>query len=222
ATGARMLRAGLEPATFRLRGDNGNVSGPQQMGRRGRGMRSGCGLEPRRGCRSSARVHQITEPLRPATEANPPGLEPGPARLELAVLPLHHGLEGGRPAKPGGLCWSASSSDALGKRTARLERGSPEGRAGARPTALHPRETHARLESNQRPLPSRDSAHPLSYGRKEPPAGIEPTPRPYEGRVLAVDTTEAGLPGGDRDAAPLLGCYVAHRLRELPAVAREI
>jgi hypothetical protein len=26
---------------------------------------------------------------------------------------------------------------------------------------------------------------------KEPPAGIEPAPRPYKGRVLAVDTTEA-------------------------------
>jgi hypothetical protein len=37
---------------------------------------------------------------------------------------------------------------------------------------------------------------PLSYGRvKEPPAGIEPAPRPYKGRVLAVDTTEAR--GGD-------------------------
>jgi hypothetical protein len=33
---------------------------------------------------------------------------------------------------------------------------------------------------------------PLSYGREEePPAGIEPALRPYEGRVLAVDTTEA-------------------------------
>jgi hypothetical protein len=33
---------------------------------------------------------------------------------------------------------------------------------------------------------------PLSYGRvKEPPAGVEPAPRPYKGRVLAVDTTEA-------------------------------
>ena len=34
----------------------------------------------------------------------------------------------------------------------------------------------------------------LSYVRaeeKEPPAGVEPTPRPYKGRVLAVDTTEA-------------------------------
>src|SRR5262249_8382183 len=26
---------------------------------------------------------------------------------------------------------------------------------------------------------------------EEPPAGVEPAPRPYEGRVLAVDTTEA-------------------------------
>jgi hypothetical protein len=52
---------------------------------------------------------------------------------------------------------------------------------------------HARLDSNQRPLPSQSSAHPLSYGRsnKEPPAGVEPAPRPYKGRVLAVDTTEA-------------------------------
>ena len=52
---------------------------------------------------------------------------------------------------------------------------------------------YARLESNQRPLPSRGSALPLSYGRgEEPPAGFEPAPRPYDGRVLAADTTEAG------------------------------
>ena len=51
---------------------------------------------------------------------------------------------------------------------------------------------HARLESNQRPLPSQSSALPLSYERlEEPPAGVEPAPRPYKGRVLAVDTTEA-------------------------------
>ena len=52
---------------------------------------------------------------------------------------------------------------------------------------------HARLESNQRPLPSQSSALPLSYDErvKEPPAGVEPAPRPYKGRVLAVDTTEA-------------------------------
>jgi hypothetical protein len=45
--------------------------------------------------------------------------------------------------------------------------------------------------------PPRDGAPVLcllSYvraRRKEPPAGVEPTPRPYKGRVLAVDTTEA-------------------------------
>jgi hypothetical protein len=32
-----------------------------------------------------------------------------------------------------------------------------------------------------------------SCGRKKPPAGIEPAPRPYKGRVLAVDTTEARM-----------------------------
>src|SRR4051794_21348751 len=73
---------------------------------------------------------------------------PDPARLELAMLPLHHG-----PARS---------------------------------------RTYARLDSNQRPPPSQSGAHPLSYGRlKEPPAGVEPAPRPYKGRVLAVDTTEA-------------------------------
>ena len=57
---------------------------------------------------------------------------------------------------------------------------------------------HARLDLNQRPLPSRSSALPLSYGRlKEPPAGLEPAPRPYDGRVLAVDTTEALLSYGN-------------------------
>src|SRR5438445_42227 len=35
-----------------------------------------------------------------------------------------------------------------------------------------------------------------SKAAKKPPAGIEPAPRPYKGRVLAVDTTEAC--GGSR------------------------
>ena len=42
---------------------------------------------------------------------------------------------------------------------------------------------------------------PLSYGRVEPPAGVEPAPRPYNGRVLAVDTTEA-VGGGIEPARP--------------------
>src|SRR5262249_25447920 len=42
----------------------------------------------------------------------------------------------------------------------------------------------------------RTALSPLSYGRlEEPPAGVEPAPRPYKVRVLAVDTTEAE--GGD-------------------------
>jgi hypothetical protein len=51
---------------------------------------------------------------------------------------------------------------------------------------------HARLESNQRPLPSQSSALSTELRAcEEPPAGVEPAPRPYDGRVLAVDTTEA-------------------------------
>ncbi len=91
-----MLRAGLEPATCRLRVDNRDRSGPQQLVvgiRRGRGVQSDA---RRRTATAEGRsAHEITEPLRPATitrKANPPGFEPGPARLELAVLPLHHGL----------------------------------------------------------------------------------------------------------------------------------
>src|SRR5947207_2018597 len=34
--------------------------------------------------------------------------------------------------------------------------------------------------------------------KKEPPAGVEPAPRPYKGRVLAVDTTEARVDGDGR------------------------
>jgi hypothetical protein len=103
----------------------------------------------RNGARMCNRSHQITEPLRPATivsEAGPPGVEPGPARLELAVLPFTpQAFESGRPGSNG------------------------PPRSGA-------------------PVLFR-----LSYVRRleEPPAGVEPTPRPYKGRVLAVDTTEA-------------------------------
>src|SRR3954463_7555430 len=43
---------------------------------------------------------------------------------------------------------------------------------------------------------------PLHHGpsEREPPAGFDPAPRPYKGRWLAVDTTEArgGRPGSNR------------------------
>jgi hypothetical protein len=66
-------------------------------------------------------------------------------------------------------------------------------------------EKYARLESNQRPLPPRAALCPLSYGReKEPPAGFEPAPRPYDGRVLAADTTEAEREWRCRESNPIL------------------
>src|SRR5215831_6600073 len=79
-----MLRAGLEPATCRSGVDNGDVAGPQQC------MDVavvGCDrVRTRTAAWPMALPCQITEPLRPATVANPPGFEPGPARLELAML----------------------------------------------------------------------------------------------------------------------------------------
>ena len=47
--------------------------------------------------------------------------------------------------------------------------------------------TSVRLPSQRRALSSTE----LRASIREPPAGVEPAPRPYKGRVLAVDTTEA-------------------------------
>ena len=46
--------------------------------------------------------------------------------------------------------------------------------------------SYVRLEPGLRPAGAE-----RGQGGEEPPAGFEPTPRPYKGRVLAVDTTEA-------------------------------
>lgn len=141
--------------------------------RRGHGVRPEPVLGVSTGRDSNPLLCQITGTLRPATivKANPPGFEPGPTRLELGVLPLHH---------------------RFAKRTTRVERASPEWRSGALPSELHPRGARpAGLEPASSAVAGQRSA-PLSYGRvKEPPAGVEPAPRPYDGRVLAVDTTEA-------------------------------
>src|SRR5262245_40027490 len=39
---------------------------------------------------------------------------------------------------------------------------------------------------------------PLSYGHPEPPAGIEPAPRPYKGRVLPLTLRRLDGDGGSR------------------------
>jgi hypothetical protein len=81
---------------------------------------------------------------------------------------------------------------------------------------------HARLESNQRRPPSQSSALPLSYERsKEPPAGVEPAPRPYKGRVLAVDTTEAWSgDGGTRTHIDLVASEALVRIELRPREMR--
>src|SRR5439155_9808016 len=78
------------------------------------------------------------------------------------------------------------------ERTTRIERASPEWRSGALPSELRPPSGTPGWSRTSGLCRRRTALSPLSYGRmKEPPAGIEPAPRPYKGRVLAVDTTEA-------------------------------
>lgn len=83
---------------------------------------------------------------------------------------------------------------------------------------------HARLESNQRPLPSQGSAlsTELRAFEEEPPAGFEPAPRPYDGRVLAADTTEAENRWRCRESNPILlgASEVLCRLSFIPEVMR--
>ena len=97
-------------------------------------------LRPVRLPRSATPARCLAAPLAKSAigcMAGPPGLEPGPTRLELAVLPLTpRAYRSGRPVSNGPL------------------------RGGA-PVLFHlsyVREKYARLESNQRPLLSQSSA----------------------------------------------------------------
>ena len=79
-------------------------SGPQQKVRRGREVQSECGVETARPrgplYHRDNRAASARDDL--VVEAGPPGLEPGPTRLELAVLPLHHRpMQSGRPGSNG-------------------------------------------------------------------------------------------------------------------------
>jgi hypothetical protein len=106
-------------------------------------------------------------------EAGPPGFEPGPTRLELVVLPLHHGpVRSGRPGSNG----PPRAGDPVLFRLSYVR--------AIRPAGVEPATSAL----------ARQRSSPLSYGRVEssqPPVGVEPTLQPYKGRVLAVDTTEA-------------------------------
>ena len=171
------LRAGLEPATCRLGVDNRNRSGPQQV----RSSR----LNLLRYVAESNRFAIDNRTARPATNhpSRPARTRTRPARLELAVLPLYTtGLESRRPGSNGVLV-------AVSARCSSDE--------------LRPPKWYARLESNQRPLPSQSSALSTELRAwEEPPAGVEPAPRPYKGRVLAVDTTEAKVETAGVEPAP--------------------
>jgi hypothetical protein len=132
--------------------------------------------------------------------AGPPGVEPGPARLELAVLSVY--------------------TTGLRERTARLERASPEWRSGALPTELRPRSGTPGWSRTSVLCRRRAALSALSYGRREePPAGVEPALRPYKGRVLAVHTTEARR-WRRRESNPLLlgASEVLFRLSYIPTV----
>src|SRR4051812_25271329 len=117
--------------------------------RRGRGVRSGADLN-----RSAVALHpEITEPLRPATmsneEAGPPGLEPGLARLELAVLPVTpRACERTRSLRQDsnphlgrtkGACLPLTLRRRERVETAGVEPAPPRCERGALPLELHPR-----------------------------------------------------------------------------------
>src|SRR5438093_857707 len=108
-------------------------------------------------------LYPITAPPRPAA---------GPARLELAMLPLHHGLRTDDPDRTGIFGLATRRSSLLSY--VRVER-----LAGIEPASF----AFARQRSSAE-----------LQACEKPPAGIEPAPRPYKGRVLAVDTTEARAP----------------------------
>jgi hypothetical protein len=62
-------------------------------------------------------------------------------------------------------------------------------------TEVRPAGWSAASDARLRRRPAPPAVGGAGRGHEEPPAGVEPTLRPYKGRVLAVDTTEACLDG---------------------------
>ena len=157
-------------------GVDNRPAGPQQRGRRGRVVRSGARSRTARPRRAALPRDNRTAPARDDVKSKPARIrtracEVGARRAAVtprACARSGRGLESNGPPAEWRLrcCCKASrapSADACC-------------RAGADP------------EAGNRCVP-RTLCPEL--GREEPPAGVEPAPRPYKGRVLAVDTTEA-------------------------------
>jgi hypothetical protein len=75
-----------------------------------------------------------------------------------------------------------------------------------RPSPDNPSRSGPRRQARQVSNPDRrgwsSSCSRYTTGLVEPPAGVEPAPRPYKGRVLAVDTTEAKWSRRDSNPRP--------------------
>jgi hypothetical protein len=173
---------GTRTRDLRLGVDNRYRSGPQQEVRRGRGVRSGCGVEPQRP--SGGRSHQITEPLRPAT-TGPPGFEPGPARLELAMLPLHHGPRSGRPGSNRRLRVGGPVLFLLSyvRKISRFPGASLRRRAG-QCSATRPARWRVRSGARRRRSPTSPGGSRRRPGKRVRPAGVEPARPPYQSGAL--------------------------------------
>ena len=175
-----MPRAGLEPATCRLGVDNGTSSARSRGCHRGRGAQPAPRRDSADGDRT--RLHQITGRSGPRREIEQARQDshPDPRGWSSRCSCYTTSLWSGRPGSNGP-----------------LRRGAP-----VLFRLSYIRVRHARLGSNQRPLASQTSAlsAELRACVSKPPAGVEPAPRPYKGRVLAVDTKEACSAGAPGDA----------------------
>jgi hypothetical protein len=181
----------------------------------------GRGLEPHSGRVATGRF-QITDPLRPATkqahqDSNPDqrGWSSSCSRYTTdpkRTTRIERASLGWRPsALPDELrppnfsvSWRVAACPYAGGtvlgHTARRQEGAQRREAVASPPPA--REASAPGWSRTSAPAVSEQCSPLSYGRPEPPAGVEPAPRPYKGRVLAVDTTEAKVEMAGVEPAP--------------------
>lgn len=141
---------------------------------------SRCGVEPRAREDPSP---EITRPLRPATihETGPPGFEPGPTRLELAVLPVTPRAYRREP--PAGV------------------EPAPQPYEGCVLPLTPQRQRWRRRESNPLLLGAGEVLIRMSFiPRGRWPAGFEPTPRGSQPRMLPLHHGhhERGRPDSNR------------------------